>query len=158
MKKSTEWLLTDLHIISTQKVSEFWKNIYKRWWNANLIQCLKKSFLVNFMKSGCQFATWNCHIHNYKRNSHLYIYNKTSHVHNVLQKIQPVHYSLKYSSHVHNCNRHSHLHHFNKNCHPHICCIKFHRLNCCWNLQLHNCNRNSHLHNCYRKIHQRNCS
>ena len=55
--------IDNLFIISTLKVSSFWKNVYnsgkiQTWYNAF------KCFLINFMKRGCQLekGIWNCYL------------------------------------------------------------------------------------------------
>ena len=52
-QKCWMFLLTDLYIISTHKVSEFWKNIYKSGEMQTRYNAFK-CFLINFMKSSCQ--------------------------------------------------------------------------------------------------------
>ena len=118
------------------------------------------------MKNGYQLekeynvATWNCHIHSYKRNRHLHNYNRNSHVHNALQKILPAWLRQKDPPdicykvyHQHNCKRtqktciiatdvgtsiiderHWDLHNYYRKC------------------QLHSSNRSCHLQNCLQKL------
>ena len=109
--------VTNLHVISTLKVSKFWKNVYKSgeiqtWYNAFMKRLpVRKRELLQTVTYIAIKEGLTCII--------------------TIETVMCIIQRRKY--HLHNCNRNSHLHNYNKNFQPHLRCRKCHLHMCCRN-------------------------